>query len=198
MWRQGPGSTLAQVMACCLTAPRDFHLRTISQAISPPSIAEISLKIIYTKFHWNLPGVNELTHQGPMLHLCVYRLGHHQFSGRLVAVKPLPKQNPCWRIIKWPVRSTYTHFPPEMHFITQAMKWIQCFSCFNELSIINLRRREEYQRSRKQSFTTPQRSNTTTKVPLVHSRYEWVWRHAVESHCCVQLYWNEILLCITH
>ena len=35
----------------------DIHLRTISQAISPPSIAEMGLKIIYTIFHWNLPGV---------------------------------------------------------------------------------------------------------------------------------------------
>ena len=74
IWRQESGSTLAQVMACCLTAPShylnkcclssemssDIPLRTISQVISPPSITEISLKIIYAKFHWNLPGVNDL------------------------------------------------------------------------------------------------------------------------------------------
>ena len=40
----------------------DIHLRTISQVISLPSITEISLKIIHTNFHWNLPRVNELIH----------------------------------------------------------------------------------------------------------------------------------------
>ena len=62
-------------MACCLThqaitwtnvdlsseRSSDICLRTISKAISPPSINDISLKIIDTKFHPNLPRVNELS-----------------------------------------------------------------------------------------------------------------------------------------
>ena len=70
---QRSGSTLAQVMACCLTAPSHYlnqcwlSIRKVQwysyednfrSDISP--ITEISLKIIHTKFHWNLPGANEL------------------------------------------------------------------------------------------------------------------------------------------
>ena len=40
-------------------------------------------------------------------------------------------------MLKWPVRSTCTHFPPEIHFKVQSMKWLQFFSCFNELSTKN-------------------------------------------------------------
>ena len=61
IWRQISGSTLAQVMACCLTAPNhyltnvdlssvrlsDIHLRAISQEIPQPSITEIICKIKY-------------------------------------------------------------------------------------------------------------------------------------------------------
>ena len=73
IWWQISGSTLAQVMACCLTAPSHYlnqcwliisciHLRTISQEIPQPSTTRISLKIIYLKFNLNLPGANELQH----------------------------------------------------------------------------------------------------------------------------------------
>ena len=68
------GSTLAQVMACCLTAPShyltqcwliisessDHQLRTISQEIPQPSITKMRLKITYITFHANLPGANEI------------------------------------------------------------------------------------------------------------------------------------------
>ena len=43
------------------------------------------------------------------------------------------------------------------------------------------------------SFTTPQRSNTT-RVPLVHSRNGWSWRHAIEYDSYDQLYWTKRLL----
>ena len=43
------------------------------------------------------------------------------------------------------------------------------------------------------SFTTPQRSNTT-RVPLVHSRNGWAWRHAIEYDSYDQLYWTKRLL----
>ena len=74
--RQGTESTLAQVMACCLTAPShylnqcwliitsvrssDIHLRATSQKTPQPSITEIICKIKYLKFHSNLPGASEL------------------------------------------------------------------------------------------------------------------------------------------
>ena len=74
IWRQGTRSTLVQVMACCLTAPShyltnvdlsslrssDVHLMAISFEISQPSVTKISLKIIFLRFHWNLPGASEL------------------------------------------------------------------------------------------------------------------------------------------
>ena len=76
IWRQRFGSTLAQVMACCLTAPshygawnnvdlssvrsRIIHLRASSQEIPQPLITEIIWKIKYLKCHSNFPGTNEL------------------------------------------------------------------------------------------------------------------------------------------
>ena len=38
----------------------DVHLRPISLEISQPSVTKISLKIIFLRFYWNLPGANEL------------------------------------------------------------------------------------------------------------------------------------------
>ena len=72
IWRQRSGSTLAQVMACCLTAPSHYlhsndwssvksigiHIRAISQEMPQPSITKIYLKSL--KFHSNFPGANEL------------------------------------------------------------------------------------------------------------------------------------------
>ena len=43
----------------------DVHLREISLEISQPSVTKISLKIIFLRFYWNLPGTNELTHLQP-------------------------------------------------------------------------------------------------------------------------------------
>ena len=76
IWRQKTGSILAQVMACCLTAPNhylnqswlissvrssDILLRAISQQVSQRSITctVIGLKSTHIKFHYNLPGHNE-------------------------------------------------------------------------------------------------------------------------------------------
>ena len=73
--RQGTESTLAQVMACCLTAPSLYlnnvdlssvracgiHLRAISQEIPQPPFTKTSLKINYSKLNWNLPGAKELS-----------------------------------------------------------------------------------------------------------------------------------------
>ena len=71
IWCQGLGSTLAQVMACCLTVSSqylnqskrscDTQLKAILQEISQSSITKISLKITYLKFYSNLTGANELT-----------------------------------------------------------------------------------------------------------------------------------------
>ena len=63
IWQHRSGSTLAQVLACCVMAPShylnlslwssDIHIKTIS-------ITKINLKNSYLKFHLNVPGVNEL------------------------------------------------------------------------------------------------------------------------------------------
>ena len=78
IWRQGSRSTLVQVMACCLTAQSHYLNQcwlNITEVpwcssernfawISQPSIAEISLKIIFLRFYWNLPATNGLTLSG--------------------------------------------------------------------------------------------------------------------------------------
>ena len=75
IWQQGSRSTVVQVVACCLTAPSHYlnqcwlsslrssyvHLRAILLEISQQSVTKISLKIIFLRFYWNLPGANELT-----------------------------------------------------------------------------------------------------------------------------------------
>ena len=43
----------------------DVHLRAISLEISKPSVTKISLKIIFLRFYWNLPGANELKESPP-------------------------------------------------------------------------------------------------------------------------------------
>ena len=93
------GSTLAQVMACCLMAPSHYlnhcwliisevsviHIRATSREMPQPSVTKICLKITYLKFHSNFPGANELicnvssditllTHWGRVTHIYVSRL----------------------------------------------------------------------------------------------------------------------------
>ena len=86
IWRHKSGSTLTQVMACCLTAPshymnqvdlssvrssgihHDFpllgfcgiHMRTISHWMPPLLFSIMSLKIMILTFLPHTPGVNEL------------------------------------------------------------------------------------------------------------------------------------------
>ena len=74
LWQRS-GSTLAQVMACCLTAPSHYlnqywliisevwwHLYygNFKRDAPQPSITKIGLKITYIKFHLNFLGANEL------------------------------------------------------------------------------------------------------------------------------------------
>ena len=70
IWRHKSGSTLAQVMACCLTAPSHYlnqcwliiskvqwhPSESNSQDIPQPSVTEINLKITYLKFCSKLIG----------------------------------------------------------------------------------------------------------------------------------------------
>ena len=70
-WRHKSGSTLAQVMACCLTAPSHYLNQCwliMSEDLwqSPDGNFTRGLKIAYLKFPSNLQGANELTH----LHGC--------------------------------------------------------------------------------------------------------------------------------
>ena len=74
IWRQRSGSTLVQVMACCLTAPSHYlnQCRLIISKVEWHSskgeftrdtsaiITEIIWKIKDLKFHSNFPGANEL------------------------------------------------------------------------------------------------------------------------------------------
>ena len=98
-------STLAQVMACCLTAP-SHHLNQCWPIISEvkwhsysgnflnhqPSITKIHLKITCLKFYSNFPGANELiqsvpsTHGGQVLYRYLSKLDHHWFMQRLGAL----------------------------------------------------------------------------------------------------------------
>ena len=66
IWRQRSGSTLAQVMPCCLTAP--------SHSLN---ITKICLKITCLKFHSNFPGANELDYEVtiPSLDVVPTRMG---------------------------------------------------------------------------------------------------------------------------
>ena len=82
--RQRTWSTLAQVVACCLTAPSHyltnanlssarsfgFQVRAIPQEMPQSSITEICLKITCLKFHSNFPVTNELmSFMGCILHV---------------------------------------------------------------------------------------------------------------------------------
>ena len=75
IWWQRSESTLAQVMACCLTAPSHYlnhcwliiskvQWHSISQEMPQPLITEICAKITCLKCHSNFPGSNELTRCG--------------------------------------------------------------------------------------------------------------------------------------
>ena len=81
IWRHKTGSTLAQVMACCLTAPSHYlnqcwliNSKVYWHSFEGNFTAGISAvnHCNWLKFHWNLPGHNELswsnwyTNQSPM------------------------------------------------------------------------------------------------------------------------------------
>ena len=73
IWRQRSGSTLAQVLACCLTAPSHYlnqfwltiskvhwhSFEWILQEILQLSITKVSWTITSLNLLWNLPGANE-------------------------------------------------------------------------------------------------------------------------------------------
>ena len=71
IWRHISGSTLAQVMACCLTAPSHYlnqcwliisevRWQSPGDNSTKSTPAFISWKVTYLNFHSNLPGVNKL------------------------------------------------------------------------------------------------------------------------------------------
>ena len=89
IWWQGSGSTLVQVMACCLMAPSHYpnqYWLIISEVqwhspegnftrdITQPSITKFTLKINNLKSNQNLPGANELTHI--LSHTVVFIVSH--------------------------------------------------------------------------------------------------------------------------
>ena len=48
---------------------RDVHLTAISLEISQPSVTKISLKSIFLRIYWNLPGANELNNRGERIYI---------------------------------------------------------------------------------------------------------------------------------
>ena len=78
IWRHKTRSTLAQVMACCLTAPSHYlnqcwlssvrshgiHLMALSLDDAKIPINKTRLKIAVLKWHLGLPGASQLTHCG--------------------------------------------------------------------------------------------------------------------------------------
>ena len=68
------GSALAQVVACCLTAPSHYLNQCwfiISKVLWHSSeFPKVSLKITFLKLNWNLPGANELMTWSPVSEPC--------------------------------------------------------------------------------------------------------------------------------
>ena len=128
IWRHRSGSTVAQVMACCLTAPSHYlnqcwliikgfcgiFLRTFSQETPPPSIIKIRLNITYIKLDLNVPGANEFKKFSST------RV--NVWSGSTVAqvmacclTAPSHYLNQCWLIISevwWHLRTISQEMPP--------------------------------------------------------------------------------------
>ena len=77
IWRQGSGSPLAQVMAWCLTAPSHYLNQwwLISSKVEwHSSKSKFISKIKYLRCHSNLPGANELTIKGLLMHIGACKL----------------------------------------------------------------------------------------------------------------------------
>ena len=118
IWRHRSGLTLAQVMACCLTALSHYlsqcwlitskvHWQSFEgnfKKIPQPPFTKISLEMTYLKLNWNIPGANEfmktrvllnshiiLIHQVP----CMYSVLRSLYEVRLKSY--LPK---CY-FVKW-------------------------------------------------------------------------------------------------
>ena len=127
IWRQRSMSTLAQIMACCLTAPSHYlnqcwlitsgangilH-RAISYELLNNQINEVSLKIALSKLFPYLPGANELSHVTARFNLQVSDLqmtGYqdssacnvHQvtYSTSLDPETLFSGQNCCWNLTR--------------------------------------------------------------------------------------------------
>ena len=83
----GSGSILAEIMACCLTAPIHYmnhvdlssigfcgkYLRAISQEVLANSFRNINWKIIFLKLLTHIPGANELISLTPKLLFVCFR-----------------------------------------------------------------------------------------------------------------------------
>ena len=66
IWQHRTWSTLAQVMACCQTAPSHYLnqswiiISKVQWKSPQPSVTNTNSKITYRRYHSNLPGANEL------------------------------------------------------------------------------------------------------------------------------------------
>ena len=128
IWWQRSGSTLAQVMACCLTATNHYlnqcwhiimvqwHSYEGSFTIDTSAI-DISLKITLLEFTLNLPGVNELTCPG--------------------RIKPASSENFCSISTcslyapetQLPLSSSLQNFATSIFSVYQKHLWPNCCQC---------------------------------------------------------------------
>ena len=105
IWQHKSGSTLAQVMACCLTAPSHYLNQCwliISKVQWHSSVDNFTtetsaiyhkdtLKNIHLKFHSNLPGANN-----------TLKNIHLKFHSNLPGANELKKNKPCYKY-DWPM-----------------------------------------------------------------------------------------------
>ena len=100
----------------CLERPQNvvvalyrFHcsvyLRAIWQQIPQPPFTWVSLKIIYLKLIWDLPGANELTHWGQVTH--IYALLNRSSLLQVAWSAPSHYPNQCWLIVNWTPESIF-------------------------------------------------------------------------------------------
>ena len=122
MWQHRSGATLAQVMACCLTAPSHYLTQCwliISKVqwhssesnfkeIHQLSTTKINLKITHRKFRSNLPGPKDLNWAN--------RAPFTQFLGYELHLCVLP----CFQQILWNIFPCYWPFVRE----STGHRWI--------------------------------------------------------------------------
>ena len=129
--KQPPGSTLAQVMAWCLTAPSHYlkqswliisevqrQIRAISQEMPQPSVTKIPSKFTYVKFHLYFPGANELMRTS-CLRICS-QVTKIPFDDKLISVQVMTW---CCQAKIHSLRQFWL-IRPISHYVTTRPQWV--------------------------------------------------------------------------